>query len=415
MEEDLSHLHAALYTVEVIYKEIKRPDEDLSIVMSSVMDYLKKKAEKKEGQHLFRKSLEKNEEDHVCQNCEKKFKCFSSLKRHCDSEHPDKPSPSRKNFKARDRYICLLPDKQNNNVQCRRLVEKSRISRHVLEYHKCKKPGKQPDEEPHQFDGFESNDGGKTWSVSWKKMKEKKKMPKVVQINNEDTSDTTEGNVELEEVAAVPAEEDCVEIREEVDVQEVQEESPREMSKRDVQEVRLEQNVKPLINHHIHDKLTNKWIETDGLPHPKVKFTVRVDEDACKTLNIPEIRSLSEPNKKYASRRHTGYIDSGAACCQGDQDFLERAGKRIHDLPQGSLQLEGAVGSPIELMGFIPMVITYNKTETRQFVYITKEKGDFLLGYHALLDLGLGPNLDNPNPNPIKSKKSKKRKADELS
>ena len=69
------------------------------------------------------------------------------------------------------------------------------------------------------------------------------------------------------------------------------------------------------------------------------------------------------------------------------------------------MSLNGAVGSPIELIGFIPMVITYNKTETRQFVYITKEKGDFLLGYQALLDLGLVPEL----------KQSKKRKADELS
>ena len=83
---------------------------------------------------------------------------------------------------------------------------------------------------------------------------------------------------------------------------------------------------------------------------------------------------------------------------------MKRAGKSIHDLPQGSLTLEGAVGSPIEHIGFIPMVITYNKTETRQFVYITKEKGDFLLGYHALLDLGLVNELG-----------SNKRKADELS
>ena len=53
------------------------------------------------------------------------------------------------------------------------------------------------------------------------------------------------------------------------------------------------------------------------------------------------------------------------------------------------------------------MVITYNKTETRQWVYITKEKGDFLLGYPALLDLGLVPELG--------LQESKKRKADELS
>ena len=54
-------------------------------------------------------------------------------------------------------------------------------------------------------------------------------MDKVVLTNYEDISDTTEGNVELEEVAADPAEEECVEIRD------VQEECPREMSKRDFQ------------------------------------------------------------------------------------------------------------------------------------------------------------------------------------
>ena len=143
------------------------------------------------------------------------------------------------------------------------------------------------------------------------------------------------------------------------------------------------------------------------MPHPYVKFTVRVDEDACTTFNIKKIESLPPNGNKYGNRKHIGYIDSGAVCCQGDQNFLKRAGKSIHDLPQGSLTLEGAVGSPIEHIGFIPMVITYNKTETRQFVYITKEKGDFLLGYHALLDLGL--------VNELGSQQSNKRKADELS
>ena len=86
---------------------------------------------------------------------------------------------------------------------------------------------------------------------------------------------------------------------------------------------------------------------------------------------------------------------------------MKRAGKSIQDLPQSTFKLQGAVGSPIEHIGFIPMVITYNKTETRQWVYITKEKGEFLLGYPALLDLGLVPELG--------LQESKKRKADELS
>ena len=391
MQQDLTDLHAALYTVEILSKQIKEADEDLFVLVESIMDYLKLKAEKKEGQKLFTKSLERNENDHVCPTCSKKFGCFSSLQRHCNLEHPDKPSPSMENFKARDRILCLLPHQHNNNVQCRKFLEKSRISRHVLDHHKCKKP----DEEPHQFHGFESNDGGKTWSVAWEKMKGRKKMDKIVLTNYEDISDTTEGNVELEEAAEVPAEEESNKCKEDLKGVEI----------RDVQEVGLEQQLKPLIKHHIHDKVANKWIESNGLDNPIVKFTVRVDEDACRTFNIKKIKSLPKKNNRYASRKHEGYIDSGAVCCQGDQDFVKRAGKSIHDLPQGTMSLNGAVGSPIELIGFIPMVITYNKTETRQFVYITKEKGDFLLGYQALLDLGLVPKLEQ----------SKKRKADELS
>lgn len=417
-QQDLTDLHAALYTVKILSKQIKGADEDLLVLVASITDYLKHKAEKKEGQKLFTKSLERNEKDHVCPTCEKKFEWVYSLIRHCTNEHPDKPIPSREDFKERDRILCRLPDKQNNNVQCRKLVEKSRISRHVLEHHECKKPGKKPgkkgkkpDEEPHKFHGFESSDDGKTWTPAWKKMKGRKKMDKGVLTNYEDISDTTEGNVESEEVAAVPeirdVQEECPREISKGDVQDVQEECPREMSKRDVQEVGLEQPLKPLLNHHIHDKVANKWIESDGLPSPCVKFTVRVDEDACKTFNIQKIKSLPQRKNKYAIRKHIGFIDSGAACCQGDQDFVKRAGKSIQDLPQSTFKLQGAVGSPIEHIGFIPMVITYNKTETRQWVYITKEKGDFLLGYPALLDLGLVPELG--------LQESKKRKADELS
>ena len=42
-----------------------------------------------------------------------------------------------------------------------------------------------------------------------------------------------------------------------------------------------------------------------------------------------------------------------------------------------------------KLLGVIPMVIKHGKSETRQFVYITKEKSDFLLPFQALCDLGI--------------------------
>ena len=53
------------------------------------------------------------------------------------------------------------------------------------------------------------------------------------------------------------------------------------------------------------------------------------------------------------------------------------------------------------------MVITKDQRYTRQFVYITKEESEFLLSYHALLDLGI--------VNEIVQEEKKKRKAEELS
>ena len=69
--------------------------------------------------------------------------------------------------------------------------------------------------------------------------------------------------------------------------------------------------------------------------------------------------------------------------------FFEFLTASTKDLPPCAMRLEAATGFPIKLLGVIPMVIKHGKSETRQFVYITKEKSDFLLPFQALCDLGI--------------------------
>ena len=234
-----------------------------------------------------------------------------------------------KQLRVRDYILCLLADVRNKKVKCHKRLEKYRISRHVQIDHKCKKPPK------NQFHGFESSDDGETWKVEWKKYSKK--------------------------------------------------------SIKDV-EVGLEQPLKPEIQHHIHNKVLNKWVKTEDLNNPEVKFKVSLDEQACETFGINiKVKTTKKSNKRTnrKNKDHIGMADSGAACCMGDPGFLKSVGLSIKDLPPCAMRLEAATGFPIKLLGVIPMVIKHGKSETRQFVYITKEKSDFLLPFQALCDLGI--------------------------
>lgn len=229
---------------------------------------------------MHRQSLQKNENEHECNVCQSRFDVFRSLIRHFKQKHPDKAEPSMTEHKARDVIICLLPGKDNNKIQCQMRIKKDRISRHVKEYHKCKKP--EPAQK-HQFNGFESSDNGKTWNPTWKKF------GKADLTNSKDSSDS----VEVEEVEESEGEEEP-----DVDVE--------------VQEV-LEEPLKLEINHHNHNKASNSWIEGDALANPKIKFGISVDHEACKFFGI---KFTTKTNK----RTWRGMADTGAAYCMGDQN-----------------------------------------------------------------------------------------------
>lgn len=327
----LNDLHATLQSVETLYKKIEYPDEALCGLIEEIRDYQSSKAEKRKGEKLFTKSLYKNEKVHVCKTptCQKQFESFISLIRHCKKKHPDQGKVTMKQLRVRDYILCLLADVRNKKVKCHKRLEKYRISRHVQIDHKCKKPPK------NQFHGFESSDDGETWKVEWKKYSKK--------------------------------------------------------SIKDV-EVGLEQPLKPEIQHHIHNKVLNKWVKTEDLNNPEVKFKVSLDEQACETFGINiKVKTTKKSNKRTnrKNKDHIGMADSGAACCMGDPGFLKSVGLSIKDLPPCAMRLEAATGFPIKLLGVIPMVIKHGKSETRQFVYITKEKSDFLLPFQALCDLGI--------------------------
>ena len=101
-------------------------------------------------------------------------------------------------------------------------------------------------------------------------------------------------------------------------------------------EVGLEQPLKPEIQHHIHNKVLNKWVKTEDLNNPEVKFKVSLDEQACETFGINiKVKTTKKSNKRTnrKNKDHIGMADSGAACCMGDPGFLKSVGLSIKDLP----------------------------------------------------------------------------------
>ena len=114
----------------------------------------------------FTTSLIEVEAEHQCQYCnDKRFKSFKSLQRHHRLYHKNEEKLTSKDFTERNRIVCLLPDRANPEVQCKKEVEQRRICRHLKLTHKEEKPAKK------EFKGF-TTDNSKDYKVHWGGLRE---------------------------------------------------------------------------------------------------------------------------------------------------------------------------------------------------------------------------------------------------
>ena len=74
----------------------------------------------------FTTSLIEVEAEHQCQYCnDKRFKSFKSLQRHHRLYHKNEEKLTSKDFTERNRIVCLLPDRVNPEVKCKKEIGNS--------------------------------------------------------------------------------------------------------------------------------------------------------------------------------------------------------------------------------------------------------------------------------------------------
>ena len=141
-----------------------QPRAEEAIQMDVESKQMSGQPKKKQIIKKFTKSLEKCDSLHKCPHCPKEYENFKCLVRHSNKKHPEEQKLTFKSNSNRDFIICLLQEKKNRRI-CRKLVEKSRITRHIKSCHDEEKPGS-----AQEFCGFQTIDDGETWTVAWKKM-----------------------------------------------------------------------------------------------------------------------------------------------------------------------------------------------------------------------------------------------------